>query len=1113
MDKSSNAAKLTSVALITLMIGMTASFGLSDGDSISDLADSKVFYSHETSNIPGSDSGSVFSNTTMALMEDTTCAVAHDNTLRCWGKIGNGNAQSGYAAVQPTPGSDAWGFSPFWPAQASIDHNVTAEWVAIDGSALHSCGITAAPVTTPIDNSAYNLLCWGEGDNFNLDCYGNCHIPERPNLPLNTHTVEVATGFKHTCSISPIRGQAIDDSSIYCWGRNWDGQLGQGDFYDNRDPSEVNLPQGSQPVSIVSGFSHSCTLLSGGDAMCWGGNGAGQLGTISLVNSSSPSLVRITPSGSSIAQIVAGGNSTCALMDDGSVRCWGSNWQGILGDGTTTSTWSTSTSVILPTGRTAISIDMHYQNACAILDDNSLFCWGSNNVGQLGDITTGTSFDSDGGRISKIPVEIDLGHGVASVTVGVNHTCAITLAEDLHCWGKNSWAQIGIGMESFSVNSANGLVDLGPTDWACTGNCLPNDFIPNSTIPSQAPSLSDRDPDGDGIMSLFDPHPFISNCEPGYFSADNTGCIPADPGHYVPSSGQTSQIPCPTGTYQPNSGQPACMDASPGHYTNVSSAAVQQFPCHAGTHLPSSGQFAEHWDDPTEYTRPIDGEATIVAEICITNSPGHYSDHGSPDEVPCPPGTYQPNPGYTYCIQTTPGYYTGESGNTAETPCEGGTYQPNPGQSSCFSASPGHKASPNSLQQDECTPGTYSDEFGLEECKLADPGYYTTEFGATTQTPCLPGEYQPTPGQTSCIATYPGFYSSEPGTAYQLGCEPGTFETERGATSCSGVTDPGHYSLLGASSQQECEPGTYAPYSAMGECILSDPGSHVPLNASLDQLPCPPGQYQPNSGQSSCLSAEPGHYSGAGATEQVACQPGSFQSQSEATSCEFAQPGNFVIESGATEETPCGPGEYQDEPGATTCKVASLGTYSDLSGLAEPTPCPPGTYQPLTGQTECILADRGHHVPERGATSQTPCERGTYQPESGMSECLDASPGHFVSKTGQTSQEPCLPGNFQPLPGAVGCIAAEPGNYVAEAGASSQTACASGETQSQYGQTSCEEGDQLVMIVGGVAALAIVLMVLFMQSQKKPKGRVRKGAKRRKQAPRPRKVRESSEEE
>ena len=1115
MDKSSNAAKLTSVALITLMIGMTASFGLSDGDSIVDLADSKEFYSHETSNIPGSDSGSVFSNSTMALMEDTTCVVAHDNTLRCWGKIGDGSYQSGYAAIQPVPALVPGANSPFWPAQRSIDHNVTAEWVAIDGSALHSCGITASPVSTPIEPARYNLLCWGEGDNYNLNaCYGNCHIPQKPALPLNTHTVEVATGYRHTCSISPVRGQDIDDSSVYCWGRNWNGQLGQGNYYDDRTPDVVPLPQGSVPVSIASGYSHSCTLLSDGEAMCWGNNDAGQLGTVSLVNESSPASVRVTPVGSSIAQIVAGGNSTCALLDDGSVSCWGSNWQGILGDGTTTSTWSTSSNVILPTGRTAISIDMHYQSACAILDDNSLYCWGSNNVGQLGQTATGNSYDSAGGRISTLPVEIDLGQGVASVAVGYNHTCAITLAEELFCWGRNNWGQIGIGNFSYSEPSNNGLVDLGPTDWACTGNCLPG-FTPNSSLPSQAPGLSDRDPDGDGIMSLFDSHPLISDCEAGYFSTDNTGCIPADPGHYVPSSGQVSQIPCPIGTYQPNGGQSECMDASPGHYTIVPISATEQYPCHAGTYLPSSGQYAEN-DTVSGYafdTRPIDGLGTLVAEICISNSPGHYSDFGSPDEVPCPPGTYQPNPGYTYCIETTPGYYTGDSGNTGETPCEGGTYQPNPGQSSCFSASPGHKASPNSLQQDECTPGTYSDEFGLEECKLADPGYYTTEFGATTQTPCLPGEYQPTPGQTSCIATYPGHYSSEPGTAHQIGCEPGTFETERGATSCSGVTDPGHYSQLGASSQQECEPGTYAPYSAMGECTLSDPGSHVPLNASLDQLPCPPGQYQPNSGESSCLSAEPGHYSGEGATQQVACQPGSFQSQSEATSCELAQPGNFVIESGATEDTPCGPGEYQDEPGAITCKPAGPGTYSDSPGLAEPTPCPPGTYQPLTGQSECTLADRGQHVPERGATSQTPCERGTYQPESGMSECLDASPGHFVSKTGQTSQEPCLPGNFQPLPGAVGCIAAEPGNYVAEAGASSQTACASGETQSQYGQTSCEEGEQLVMIVGGVAGLAIVLMVLFMQSQKKPKGRVRKGAKRRKQAPRPRKVRESSEEE
>ena len=1113
MDKPSNTAKLTSVALITLMIGMTASFGFSEGDSATELDDSEQFYSHVSSHIPGSDSGSVFSNSTMAVMEGTTCVVAHDNTLRCWGRIGDGSYQSGYAAIQPVPELVTGANSPFWPAQRSIDHNVTAEWVAIDGSALHSCGITATPVTTPIEDELSNLLCWGQGDNYNLDCYGNCHIPQTPAFPSNVHTVEVATGYMHTCSISPARGQDIDDSSVYCWGRNWNGQLGHGDYIDDPLPDTVSLPQGSVPTSIVSGYSHSCTLLSDGEAMCWGNNDAGQLGTISLLNESSPASVRITPSASSIAQIVAGGNSTCALMDDGSVRCWGGNSKGELGDGTTTSSWDASSSVILPTGRTAISIDMHYQNVCAILDDNSLFCWGSNNVGQLGQMTTGNSYDSVGGRISTLPVEIDLGQGVASVAVGYNHTCAITLAEDLFCWGKNNWGQIGIGNYSNSVSASNGLVDLGPTDWACTGNCLPN-FTPNSSLPSQAPGLSDRDPDGDGMMSLFDPYPLISNCEAGHYATDNTGCIPADPGHYVPSSGQNSQIPCPIGTYQPNSGQSECMDASPGYYTIIPTAAIEQYPCHAGTYLPSSGQYAEN-DTVSGYafdSRLIDGHGTLVAEICISNSPGHYSDFGSPDEVPCPPGTYQPNSGYTYCIQTTPGYFTGDSGNTVETPCEGGTYQPNPGQSSCFFASPGHQAPPNSLQQDECTPGTYSDEFGLEECKMADPGYYVTEFGATTQTPCLPGEYQPTPGQTSCIATYSGHYSSEPGTAFQIGCEPGTFETERGATSCSGVTEPGHYSQLGASSQQECEPGTYAPYSGMGECLLSDPGSHVPLNSSLDQLPCPPGHYQPYSGQATCLSAEPGHYSEEGATEQMACQPGSYQSQSEATSCDMSQPGNFVPQSAATEQTPCAPGEYQNEPGAIICIPADQGTYSDSSGLAEATPCPPGTYQPLTAQAECILADRGHHVAEAGAISQTPCERGTYQPESGMSECLSATRGHYVSDTGQISQVPCTPGNFQPMTGAVGCVAAEPGHFVADSASFSQTACSNGETQSKYGQTSCEEGSDLVMIVGGIAAVAVLLMIMFMQSQKKPKRIGMKGGKRRKKTQGPRQVHDTEEE-
>ena len=96
------------------------------------------------------------------------------------------------------------------------------------------------------------------------------------------------------------------------------------------------------------------------------------------------------------------------------------------------------------------------------------------------------------------------------------------------------------------------------------------------------------------------------------------------------------------------------------------------------------------------------------------------------------------------------------------------------------------------------------------------------------------------------------------------------------------------------------------------------------------------------------------------------------------------------------------------------------------------------------------------------------------------------APGYYVPNTGQTSQEPCLPGSFQPVSGAVGCISAEPEHFVSEPASISQTPCPSGETQSQYGQTSCEEGTQLVMIAGGVGTVVVLLMIMFMQSQKKP---------------------------
>ena len=1068
-------SRATSLALIALLLGMTASFSL-PADPVPDLQpDEKPLHTVASMGyFHGSDSGSIYTNTTLTVAGSSTCAVAQDGSLRCWGS--NTWGQTGLWPFENNPT-----LSPSWLVQHhSPSSTWNQTWTEVEGDNQHYCGIT--------DNK--DMYCWGSGRWGQLgvgDTNWENTEPRKTIFADDRETIQVAPATLHTCSISPMRNSTPDHQSVFCWGNNGAGQLGTAGGPDSSNPTRALLPQGSVPVGIASSWEHTCATLSNGTGLCWGNNSHGQLGDISLAERNTPTPVRLVPAGRYIVQMSTGVAHTCALLDDGSIACWGDNQVGQLGNGTTSSSWQASSVVSLPSGKTAISIDVKYGSACAILNDDSLVCWGSNSRGQVDPSGGGDSY-IDGDPVWTTPNAVNLpgNPSIATVSIGFDHACAITTTSDLYCWGANNIGQLGTGGATSIPNQLH-PVNLGPS-------ADPS----NPTAPNQPPALSDRDPDHDGILSLFDSNPMQSDCQPGYYNlnSSNTGCYPASPGYYVGSTSMTEQSPCPSGTFQPLAAQTECLDAQPGHYTNVTEAATLQLPCPPGTYQPSLGQFAETTNGS-------------IPDICLQVTPGHYSDTGSSMEVPCPPGTYQTGFGNSFCEVTDPGYYAPGSGNVDQTPCESGTYQPSMGQSSCFSASPGYSSPIGSSQQEPCQPGTYSDEFSLGECKLADPGYYVEGHMSTNQEACLPGQYQPAYGQTSCVSTTPGHYTSDSGSANQIACEPGTFEPQHGAISCSGVAQSGHYSPSGSADQIECLPGAYAPYNGLGECILSDPGSHVPLNASLDQIPCPPGQYQPNSGQSTCLSAEPGHYSEGGATEQVACHPGSFQSQSEATSCELAQPGNRVNQYGATEQTPCEPGEYQDVPGALICMPADQGTYSDLSGLTEPTPCPSGTYQPLTGQTECILADKGHYVPEIGAISQSICDRGTYQYETGQSECLEAAPGYYVPNTGQTSQDPCLPGSFQPVSGAVGCISAEPEHFVSEPASISQTPCPSGETQSQYGQTSCEEGTQLVMIAGGVGAVVVLLMIMFMQSQKKPK----KGSKRRTEIQRPRRLNVVSEEE
>ncbi len=198
-------------------------------------------------------------------------------------------------------------------------------------------------------------------------------------------------------------------------------------------------------TKVVGGSYHTCLLTSGGGVKCWGYNSYGQLGdgTTTSHNTS----VDVVGLSGGIATLVAGAEHTCVLTTGGGVKCWGRNDSGQLGDGTTTSRLTPVNVVGLSNGVTALISG--YAHTCAVQNNNEVVCWGSNSNGQLGDTS---------GLNQSRPVKVlsfktiygitDTLKGIANLTAGERHTCALTLESNVKCWGGNSYGQIGDGTQT-----------------------------------------------------------------------------------------------------------------------------------------------------------------------------------------------------------------------------------------------------------------------------------------------------------------------------------------------------------------------------------------------------------------------------------------------------------------------------------------------------------------------------------------------------------------------------------------------------------------------------------------------------------------------------------------
>jgi alpha-tubulin suppressor-like RCC1 family protein len=259
----------------------------------------------------------------------------------------------------------------------------------------------------------------------------------------------------------------VSDRTVKCWGNNLDGQLGIGssldtgrqpsDMGDNLLPAQLQNSMSSAEV-VAAGDYHSCATFETGALMCWGYNEFGQLGLGDTASrgqdqQSMQTLESVDLGNGRSAKSVSGGAThTCALLDDNTIKCWGSNQFGQLGVGSTTDygmvagDMASLPPVDLGAGRTAKSVSAGGTHTCAVLDNNQVKCWGSNEFGQLG-LGDTLGRGSQAGQMGDALPSVDLGVGrsAQAVAAGKTHTCALLDDASVKCWGLNDVGQLGLG--------------------------------------------------------------------------------------------------------------------------------------------------------------------------------------------------------------------------------------------------------------------------------------------------------------------------------------------------------------------------------------------------------------------------------------------------------------------------------------------------------------------------------------------------------------------------------------------------------------------------------------------------------------------------------------------
>jgi len=363
---------------------------------------------------------------------DHSCALIQNGTVWCWGNNSDGELGDedpnidGAAIIIETK-----------PVQAKL----AAQAVSVAAGTYHTC----AALTDG------TVQCFGYNENGQLG-NGVSGYGTRSIIPTSVRNADgsslsgvssVAVGGTHSCAL-------LADRTVKCWGDNHYHQLGNGNNTQSVAPASVLTSSSpSTPLTNVTALAAShddtCAIRSGGSVYCWGDNGAGQLGN----GNSAPTTVAVNAKNITAAAVGVGNVHGCAVgaatVSPFNVQCWGDDFYGELGDksGTTNYAYTPVHAQVL---KNASTIALGRSHSCAVMVDSTIECWGYNAYGQLGN--GGSMTNSD------VPVSVTVSQPATSVCAGEFYTCAVTSGGAVYCWGDNELGQIGNGKSGKNLVSA-----------------------------------------------------------------------------------------------------------------------------------------------------------------------------------------------------------------------------------------------------------------------------------------------------------------------------------------------------------------------------------------------------------------------------------------------------------------------------------------------------------------------------------------------------------------------------------------------------------------------------------------------------------------------------------